>query len=188
MSRLFCQYDSALYFYGEQGQGASQSVSSYFGCSFGWKCILNATQFYVWGKEVYLPFDGVVVTADSGFPDHAPNTTAAVEMEDHEDGSSVDLEEQPHNGVEISPGGPFLLRLLHFKQNSVPADVRGGNFYAAGALVGAVGNSGTTLVPHLHVALGFSDQNGRFWSLPIEWEDYRYRNLLPYSTGYEFGP
>ena len=145
-------------------------------------------QFYVWGKEVYLPFDGVVATANGSHPDNAPDITAAVEIEDEEDGSTVDLEELPSNGVEVSPGGPFLLRLLHFRQNSVPAGVEVGGFYAAGTLVGQVGNSGTTYVPHLHLAFGFLDQNGRYWSLPIEWEDYRYRNLLPYSTGYEFGP
>ena len=145
-------------------------------------------QFYVFGKEVYLPFDGVVTLANNSFPDNAPDITAAVEIEDEEDGTTVDLEERPGNGVEITPGGPFLLRLLHFRQNSVPASVEVGNFYPAGTLVGEVGNSGTTYVPHLHLAFGFFDQNGRYWSLPIEWEDYRYRNLLPYSTGYEYGP
>merc|ERR1712037_338139 len=72
-------------------------------------------QFYVWGKEVYLPFDGVVTSANSSFPDNVPDITAAVEIEDAEDGSAVDLEERPSNGVEVTPGGPFLLRLLHFR-------------------------------------------------------------------------
>jgi murein DD-endopeptidase MepM/ murein hydrolase activator NlpD len=53
--------------------------------------------------------------------------------------------------------------------------------------VGKVGNSGTSLVPHLHVAFGFNDQNDRYWSLPIKWENWQYRNLLPYHTGYEYG-
>ena len=36
-----------------------------------------------------------------------------------------------------------------------------GNEYSAGTKVGTVGNSGTTLVPHLHVVWGFTDMDGR---------------------------
>lgn len=51
--------------------------------------------------------------------DNDPNLNAAVEIEDHENGSEVDLEEKPQNIVELEIGGegsPFLLRLIHMKQ------------------------------------------------------------------------
>ena len=53
--------------------------------------------------------------------DNDPDINAAVEIEDHDNGSEVDLEEKPHNMVEVEIGGvgsPFLLRLLHLGQNS----------------------------------------------------------------------
>merc|ERR1711936_403959 len=55
-------------------------------------------------------------------------------------------------------------------------------------VVGETGNSGTTYVPHMHVVFGFTDHNNRFWSLPIEWANVQHRILLPYPTGYAYGP
>ena len=58
--------------------------------------------------------------------DNDPDINAAVEIEDHENGSEVDLEEKPHNQVELEIGGvgsPFMLRLLHLKQDTVPLDI-----------------------------------------------------------------
>ena len=48
-------------------------------------------------------------------------------MEDHIIGSDVHLEEKPQNMIELEIGGdgsPFLLRLIHFKQNSMQADIQ----------------------------------------------------------------
>ena len=59
--------------------------------------------------------------------DNDPDINAAVELADHENGSEVDLEEKPQNMLELEIGGegsPFLLRLLHLKQNSIPSDIQ----------------------------------------------------------------
>ena len=59
--------------------------------------------------------------------DNDPDINAAVEIEDHDNGSEVDLEEKPHNMVEVEIGGegsPFLLRLLHLKQDTIPLDIQ----------------------------------------------------------------
>ena len=42
-------------------------------------------------------------------------------------GSEVELEEKPQNMVELEIGGdgsPFLLRLIHFHQNSMQANIQ----------------------------------------------------------------
>ena len=44
-----------------------------------------------------------------------PDLVAAIEFEELENGNQANLDEKPHNCVEISPGGPFLLRMLHQK-------------------------------------------------------------------------
>ena len=108
------------------------------------------TDFEVFQKTVILPMDGKVVTVVREvyfYPDCAnvksshsialncqfqeidndPDIDAAVELTDHENGSEVDLEEKPQNMVELEIGGegsPFLLRLLHLKQNSIPSDIQ----------------------------------------------------------------
>ncbi len=114
--------------------------------------------FFVFGKRIYLPFGGRVTLVDRDFPDNPPNIDGAVEIEDNEDGTTVDLEEQPHNAVEITPGGPFILRLLHLQDGTIPQNIEVGQTYPAGTYVGDVGNSGTSYVPHLHLALDFIDQ------------------------------
>jgi len=80
------------------------------------------TDFEVFGKQVILPMDGRVVTVVRNEIDNDPNLNAAVEIEDHENGSEVDLEEKPQNIVELEVGGegsPFLLRLIHMKQEEM---------------------------------------------------------------------
>ena len=42
-------------------------------------------------------------------------------------GSDVDLEERPQNMIELEVGGdgsPFLLRLIHFQRDSIPASIQ----------------------------------------------------------------
>lgn len=150
----------------------------------------NNNQYAVWGKNVQLPMAGKVITAVEKEVDNIPDMTAAVDMEDVAEGEDVGLEELPQNLVELKVGGDnsqFMLRLIHLTQWSIPNQIRVGNTYPAGTLVGTVGNSGTTLVPHLHAVWGFNDLENRFWSLPIEWKAVTQRKLLAYPTGYQYG-
>ena len=50
-------------------------------------------------------------------------------------------------------GNPQSMKYLLFQTGKV---------YESGTLVGSVGNSGTTLVPHLHLVWGFVDNNERY--------------------------
>jgi len=146
--------------------------------------------FEVWGKDVVLPMQGKVVTAVEKEVDNDPDMNAAVDLEDHVGGDGVDLEEKPQNLVELQVGGtnsPFLLRLIHLMQDSIPTGISVGNNFPAGTKVGTVGNSGTTLVPHLHAVWGFTDANNRYWAMPIEWSDVTHRILLAYPAGYQYG-
>jgi len=148
------------------------------------------TDFEVFGKAVILPMEGRVVTLISHEVDNDPDLDAAVEMEDHNTGVDVNLEEKPQNMIEVEVGGrgsPFLLRLIHFKQNTVESNIQVGSMLSAGAQIAQVGNSGTTYVPHCHAVFGFTDKSGRFWSLPVEWANVSHRILLPYPHGYQYG-
>ena len=68
----------------------------------------------------------------------------------------------------------------------MPEDLQQGQFLEVGTFLGQAGNSGTTFTPHVHLVFGFFDQNGRYWSTPIEWQSYERRLLLPFPTGYEY--
>jgi hypothetical protein len=52
-------------------------------------------------------------------PDNIPDLTGAIELGDLDNGNEATLEEKPHNGLEVSPGGPFILRVLHQRQVSI---------------------------------------------------------------------
>jgi len=145
------------------------------------------TNFAVWNKAVYLPFSGTVSKVMRLNPDNPPDLTAAIQFEELDNGNEASLDEKPNNGVEVTPGGPFLMRILHQKYASVPASIIEGQFLEAGAYVGTVGNSGTTYTPHIHMVFGFTDQNGRYWSTPIEWQGMEQRALLPFPAAYEYG-
>ena len=59
---------------------------------------------------------GNVSTIIREIPDNEPQLVKAVEFEALDNGNEANLEEKPNNGIEITPGGPFLLRMLHQKQ------------------------------------------------------------------------
>ena len=73
------------------------------------------TDFQVFGLRLHLPLDGVIHQIIRTEMDQRPDLIAAIEFEELENGSQADLEEKVNNGVEVTPGGPFLLRMLHQK-------------------------------------------------------------------------
>ena len=46
-------------------------------------------------------------------PDNEPDFESAINMNEFESGTEANLTEKPHNALEVTPGGPFLLRVLH---------------------------------------------------------------------------
>ena len=76
----------------------------------------NLSEFAVFGLDLYLPLSGVVANVETNHPDNPPELNKALEFNTLDNGSEADLKEKPHNLVEITPGGPFLLRILHMQQ------------------------------------------------------------------------
>ena len=71
------------------------------------------TDFAVYGLDCYLPLGGKVVSVSRSNPDNTPDIITAVDFGILTTGSEANLEELPNNGVEVTPGGPFLLRVIH---------------------------------------------------------------------------
>ena len=76
----------------------------------------NLSDFAVFGLDLYLPLSGTVASVETNHPDNHPELIKALEFMNLDNGSEANLEEKPHNKLEITPGGPFLLRILHMQQ------------------------------------------------------------------------
>lgn len=94
----------------------------------------DPARYAIFGRPVHAPCSGAVSQIENTLPDLAPPQT--------------DPRNPAGNRVMIDCGG-FIVLLAHLKQGSVA--VKSGQRVAAGDIVGAVGNSGNTDEPHLHV-------------------------------------
>ncbi len=100
--------------------------------------------FVTYGKPVLSPCEGVVVRAVSSVPDHAPG-------ENNPDANWG-------NHLVIRTEGGLHVLLAHLQQGTVC--VPEGHRVAVGEVVGHIGNSGRSPIPHLHVHVQESAQPG----------------------------
>jgi len=90
--------------------------------------------YHIFGEALYAPCDGAVLHAEDGHPDlNVPET---------------DQKHMPGNHIVLDCGIAVVL-MAHMRQGSVA--VRNGGSVRTGDPVGAVGNSGNTVEPHLHI-------------------------------------
>ncbi len=94
----------------------------------------NIEAYEMFGNMVYSPCDGVVVEQENTLPDQPIGSSDKVNTSG--------------NGIVLQCGG-YHVHLHHLKQGSVLVDL--GDQVKAGQKIGAIGNSGNTLEPHLHL-------------------------------------
>lgn len=90
----------------------------------------------IYDKEVVAPISGTVVAAYDGEEDITPGTDDFISQEGN------------YIYIRIDETGTYLL-MNHLKQGSVL--VKNGDHIIEGAVIGRVGNSGSTSEPHLHI-------------------------------------
>jgi len=135
---------------------------------------INNEDYYVYDKELYLPADGEVFEIHDDNPDNIP-------------GEYVDESEANMIGIKLK--GNYYLYLLHLKRNSIPMEVNNncerdindvkcikvGDVLSTGTYIGKVGNSGVSLLPHLHLTMFVYDihnsEDVRMWSIPSLFEN-----------------
>jgi murein DD-endopeptidase MepM/ murein hydrolase activator NlpD len=108
--------------------------------------------YFAWDAPFYAVAAGTVVEVRDGRPDNPI-------------GKIGDAAEK-HNGVSISHGDGEFSWYVHAKQGSIV--VKEGQRVAAGQLLGTVGNSGGSAIPHLHFTLTAYDRT----SVPWACDDY----------------
>lgn len=110
--------------------------------------------YYVFDKAVYSPVTGTVVGRVSDQVDNMPAPDFV-----------GDLSEKVNNYLTIKMKYPFYLSVVHFKKDSITVKV--GDEIGAGQLLGRVGNSGVSYIPHLHYTLYIYEESlKRFISVP----------------------
>jgi hypothetical protein len=93
------------------------------------------TRYYIYGKPVLAPADGVVTGVQNGQPDQQIGTTNA--------------HYQEGNAIVLDVGDGRYLMMAHLKPDSIT--VRVGDQVRVGQPIARVGNSGNTTEPHLHI-------------------------------------
>ena len=119
---------------------------------------------YIFGEPVYAPCSGKVIELKDGVADNL-GTSMQVSPADGQ-GNFVVLDCQ---GVMIS--------LVHLKHRSLRVNV--GDFIETGTLLAAVGNSGFSQEPHLHLQAMRIKSDTVMVGIPMEFDEIKpYRNML----------
>lgn len=131
---------------------------------------LDLTDYFSWDVEATSPTSGFVVEVERHHPDRPIG------------GEPPDLD-APENLVGLWLEGSYHAYVLHHRQDSLPAGLEPGDWVDVGEPLGRIGNSGTSLEPHLHLALLYWDhERARFWSVPV---DFLEVHAAPRPTGSE---
>lgn len=96
--------------------------------------------YYTYGAEALAVADGVVVGVKDGIPENVPQTKARA--------VPITLETIAGNYVLLDIGGGRFALYAHFQPNSLK--VKAGDKVKIGQILGLVGNSGNSDLPHLH--------------------------------------
>lgn len=116
-------------------------------------------KYAIFADHIYSPCHGEVIAVEQHLPDQIPPATDR----DHITGNYVALLCDHHEAI---------LYLAHMKENSIL--VNKGDKVETGQVIGAVGNSGNTTEPHLHI---HAEINGK--GVPITFDDkFLVRNQL----------
>lgn len=110
--------------------------------------------FYIFGAEVLSPLSGVVVGQVNDQPDNPPDLSF-----------TGDLSGKINNYLTIQVAPKFYLSIVHFIEGSITVNT--GDKIKVGDLLGKVGNSGVSYLPHLHYTLyTYIPEQERFISVP----------------------
>jgi murein DD-endopeptidase MepM/ murein hydrolase activator NlpD len=112
---------------------------------------LAVERFAGWGRSVIVPIDATVIAAHDGEPDRltvsflrdAPRVLIVKPLR-----AGKDLAAMAGNHVLLDTADGFVL-LAHLRRGSVTVAV--GDAVTSGAQLGEIGNSGNSLLPHVHV-------------------------------------
>ena len=127
---------------------------------------LEASNTFAWGKEIFAPFDAVIVAAENSCDDRKAlnlvrDVIAGLILAKNHDMNDTNFFLGNHVIMQ-SDNGIYAL-FAHLRKGSIR--VKKSEGVKTGDLIAAIGNSGNTIQPHLHFQL--MKENGPFTAPPI---------------------
>ncbi len=119
---------------------------------------IPAYEYYCWEKSIFSPIDGKVIQIGTGWKDHTKTNiwktiymwyNATYKFRPKEKNGRLDIRPNVGNYVMIKAKEGYIVFLAHLKNDSIK--VKEGQSLKSGDVIGNVGNSGNSTVPHLHI-------------------------------------
>lgn len=132
-------------------------------------------EYYCWGQEVYAPCDGIVVQAKDGYKERErtnllADMSYAYKIAHYFDPKKDDIQSVAGNYIIMKCGDQVYAALVHLQTGSIQVSV--GQSVKKGEVIGRVGDSGNSYMPHLHFQLMDSCDMSTANGLPCAFEQY----------------
>ena len=134
--------------------------------------------FYAFGRPLYSPVAGTVVSVHDGEPDHEARRSMLTlipyglsQPRRIRRGLTAILGN--HVIIQVT-GSPYYVGLVHLQRGSV--QVSPGERVCAGDQIGRCGNSGNSTQPHLHIQAMDSPDAYAAKGVPLRFEEFRQRS------------
>jgi hypothetical protein len=121
---------------------------------------IPASNYFCWGMPVYAPIDGRVVRVGDGWNDHESTNiwktiqlwfNATFRFRPKIVNGRLDIRPNAGNHVMIEAREGYIVFLAHLRNRSIV--ISEGSLVKRGDLIGKIGNSGNSTMPHLHINL-----------------------------------
>lgn len=121
---------------------------------------IPANKYFCWEEPIYSPIDGTVIQVGVGYEDEQRTNiyktilkwyNATYKFKPKEVNGRLDIRPNVGNYVMIQSKEGYIVFLAHIRNSSIK--VKEGQFLESGDLIGSVGNSGNSTMPHLHINL-----------------------------------
>lgn len=144
---------------------------------------ISSDSYFCWDKPIYSPIEGEVIRVGNGWDDHE-NThiwkaiqlwyNATYQFRPKEVDGRLDIRPNAGNHVMIQAEEGYIVFLAHLRNNSIL--VTEGEKVKSGQVVGSLGNSGNSTMPHLHINL-FDQMDDPFQANVLPFVFDRYKGL-----------
>ena len=120
----------------------------------------DVNSYAIFGDEALAAADGTVVVMVDGLAEQTPGLYP----------DNIPLPEADGNSVVLDIGNGFFINYAHFQPGSVRVQV--GDTVKTGDVLGLVGNTGNSLVPHLHFHVQDGPSPLASQGLPYEFDSF----------------
>ena len=119
---------------------------------------IPANKYYCWLHPIYSPIKGRVIQVGNGWEDNEKTNiwktitlwyNATYKFKPKEINGKLDIRPNVGNYVMIQAEQGYVVLLAHLRNTSI--EVCEGQYLNSGDLIGKVGNSGNSTMPHLHI-------------------------------------